>query len=116
MSLVIGLLRIVVGIIVLGLTGKIYLEHHFELAGTKNILIDYYGFRFDIHWIPVSGWYQLECDPRLVVLGLIIGGLIGVLALCAGLHAVSHWPERSREDDRPKAAAPKAAASSDGTT
>jgi hypothetical protein len=106
MSLVIGLLRIVLGIVVLGLTGRIYLEHRLELAGTKNILLDYYGCRF-------------ESDPQLLVLGLIVGGLIGVLALCAGLYAVTHWPDRSRDDDeRPKTAAPqpKAAAPIDGAT
>jgi hypothetical protein len=91
MVLFIGLLRIVVGIAVLGLTGRIYLEHRHELAGTKSILVDLYGYRF-------------ESEPQLLVLGIGIGGLIGMLALCAGLYAVTHWPQRSREDDRPKAA------------
>lgn len=102
MSLVIGLLRIVFGIAVLGLTGRVYLEHRLELTGTKSIFLhhfDCFGY-FD---------YRLESDPQLLVLGLGIAGLIGVLALCAGLYAVTHWPERAREDDHPKKAAPQAA-------
>jgi hypothetical protein len=104
MSLVIGLLRIIVGVIALVLTGRVYLEHRLELTGTKDIVVELYGYRF------VS-------DPQLLVLGLIIGGLIGVLALCAGIYAVTHWPSRSRDDDYAKAAKkapPKAAAPSDG--
>jgi hypothetical protein len=102
MSLVIGLLRIVLGIVVLVLTGRVYLEHRLELNGTKDILVDLYGHRF-------------TCDPHLLVLVIGIGGLIGVLALWAGLYAVTHWPEREQEDDPPKRMAPKAAAPPDGS-
>jgi hypothetical protein len=101
MSVFIGLLRIVVGIAVLGLAGKVYFEHRLELAGTKDIMVDIVGFRF------IS-------NPQLLVLGIGIGGLIGVLALCAGIYGATHWPDRERE--RPKPAAPKAAAPGDGAT
>jgi len=103
MSVFIGLLRIVVGVVVLGVTGRVYLEHRHELTGTKDILVDFYGY----HYIS---------NPQLLVLGIGIGGLIGVLALCAGLYAVTHWPERDSDDDRPKPAGPKTAAPSDGAT
>jgi hypothetical protein len=101
MRLFIGLLRIVVGIAFLGLSGRVYLEHRHQLAGTRSIHVDFYGHGF-------------ESDPQLLVLGIGIGALIGVLALCAGLYAVTHWPESEREDDPPKAKGPTAAAPSDG--
>ncbi len=103
MSVFIGLLRIVVGIAMIGLTGRVYLEHRHELTGTKDIVVDLFSYRF-------------ASDPQLLVLGIGIGGLIGLLALCAGLHAVTHWPERERDDDRPRAPGPKTVAPTDGAT
>ncbi len=81
MFLVVGLLRVVLGIAAIGLALLLYLKHRDVMTGNTLIPLDYY----DYHYL---------CAPPLMVVGIVVIALIGVLALSAGLYGITHWPQR----------------------
>jgi hypothetical protein len=92
MRLISGLLRILLGLGVVGFAGYVYLLHQSELSGDKPIHVSLVG-------------QEIDAEPQAIIVGIGVAGFIGLLLFLAGIVTLLR---------KPAAPAP-AGASTDGT-
>ena len=85
MHVIFGLLRIVLGLGVMGFAGYIFLMHYGGLSG-PHIIVSSTGQEFDIG-------QKTDALPQAIVIGIGAAGLFGLLLFSAGILTLLRKPK-----------------------
>jgi hypothetical protein len=84
MRLISGLIRIVTGVVIMGMAMFLYLSNQEQLTGTKEVSVSLFGI-------------EITAMPQEIILGLCFAGAVGIMIELLGVWTLIRKPKPPKQ-------------------